>query len=200
MAAPTYQPGTAGNIVPEGTSLAAGKAVAALMDFSTILQASVQAKLTTGATAPTNPTTFNFHKVANATAAGNTLLTANIAAATTSVPVASSAGIAIGEKVALISAATGRGELVTVDSTTSTTLTLGAGTVNAYSTNDKVFRIDQTPGAASIGLGPGVAINTTTSLSRRPDSAWVWILNVTNTDNAQTVTVAASYDTNPTFQ
>jgi hypothetical protein len=199
MAAPTYAAGTPGNAL-NNVALAAGKNAAALVDLSTVVGGALHCKMTTGGTAPTAATSFYCYRVHGATAAGNTTLTAGAAGGPTSLSVGSVAGISSGQKVAIVTAAGLVGEVVTVTSVSGTTLTLGSGTINAYSAGDLVFLIEQTASGSTVSPGSSWSANTTYSTSIYPPAAWVWIVQAVNGDAAQPVTVAITLDKNPAFQ
>lgn len=199
MAAPTYAAGTPGNVI-NNAALAAGKNAAALADLSTVLGGALHCKMTTGGTAPTAATTFCCYRVYGATAAGNTTLAAGAAAGATSLSVGSVAGISSGQRIAVVTAAGLVGEVVTVSSVSGTTLTLGSGTLNAYSAGDLVFLIEQTASGGTIAPGSSWAANTSYSTSIYPPAAWVWILQAVNGDAAQAVSVSVTLDRNPAFQ
>ena len=198
MAAPTYAAGTPGNVLSQG--LPAGKNAAALVDLSTVLGGALHCKMTTGATAPSAATTFTLNRVSAAAAtAPNTTLSAAAAAGSTSLSVGSILGIAAGQKVALLAAATGIGEVVTVASASGTTLTLSGGTIGGYAAGDSIFHIEQTASGGSVAPGYSWSAGTTYSTSIYPPAAWVWVIYVSNADTAQPVNVSVTLDKNPTF-
>ncbi len=201
MAAPTYAAGTPGNVI-SSLPLAAGgsKNAAALVDLSTVLGGALHCKMTTGGTPPTAATTFSCYRVYGATSAGNTTLSAGAAVGSTSLSVGSSAGISAGQKVALLTAAGLIGEVITVSSVAGTTLTLVAGTIDAYSAGDLVFLIEQTASGGTITPGSSWAANASYSTSIYPPAAWVWVVQAVNADTAQPVTVSVTVDRNPSFQ
>jgi len=199
MAAPTYAAGTPGNVLNNAT-LAAGKNAAALVDLSTAVGGALNCKMTTGSTAPTAATSFYCNRVYGATAAGNTTLAAAASAGATSLAVGSADGIASGQRVAFVTAAGLVGEVVTVSSISGTTLTLGSGTINAYSAGDLVFLIEQTASGGSVSPGSSWSASTTYSTSIYPPAAWVWIVQAVNGDSAQAVTISVTLDKNPAFQ
>lgn len=199
MAAPTYSAGTPGNVI-NSAALAAGKNAAAVVDLSTVVGGALHCKMTTGGTAPTTGTTFSCYRVYGATAAGNTSLSAAAAAGATSLSVGSAVGISVGQKVAVVTAAGLVGEVVTVSSVSGTTLTLGSGTIDSYSTGDLVFLIEQTASGGTVAPGSSWAASTSYSTSIYPPAAWVWIVQAVNGDAAQSVTVSVTLDRNPTFQ
>lgn len=199
MPSPTYSPGTLGNVL-NGASLAAGKNAAALVDLIGNIGAGLDCQFTTGATAITAPVTFACYRAKATTAAGNTTISGTVTAGSTSASVASAAGIGKGQLVALIAASTGVGEIVTVSSVAGTTLTLAAGTTNAYAASDKVFLVEQAPSGGSAAPGTSWAANTTYGTSIYPPSDFVWVLQAKNTDSGQAVTISATLDKQPAFQ
>jgi hypothetical protein len=202
MAAPTYSAGTPGNVI-NGVSLAAGgsKNSAALVDLSTVLGGALHCQMTTGSTAPTAATTFRcFRAYASTAASPSTTLSAGASAGATSLSVNSASGINKGQQIAIITAAGLVGEIVTVSSISGTTLTLSAGMINNYSTNDLVFLIEQTASGGTVAPGSSWAANTTYSTTIYPPSAWLWIVQAINADTAQAVVVSVTLDKNPTFQ
>jgi hypothetical protein len=202
MAAPTYSAGTLGNVI-SGVSLAAGgtKNTAALVDLTTVVGGALHCQMTTGATAPTAATTFRCYRAYAATAASpSTTLSAGVSAGATSLSVNSTGGINKGQQVAVVTASGLVGETVTVSSISGTTLTLSAGTINAYSTNDLVFLIEQTASGGTVAPGSSWVANTTYSTTIYPPSAWLWIVQAVNGDALQGVTVSVTLDKNPSFQ
>jgi hypothetical protein len=202
MAAPTYSAGTPGNVF-NNVPLAAGgsKNVAALVDLTTVVGGALHCKMLTGATPPTQATTFRCFRVYAATAAApSAMLSGTATAGTTSLPVNSSAGVSSGQQIAIVTAAGLVGEIVTVTSVSGTTLTLSAGTINAYSTGDLVFLVEQTASGGTIAPGGSWVANAVYSTSIYPPAAWLWIVQAVNADTAQSVTVSATVDKNPSFQ
>lgn len=202
MAAPSYSAGTIGNVI-NGVSLASGasKNAAALVDLSTVLGGALHCQMSTGATAPTAATTFRCFRVYAATAtAPSTTLAGAVTIGATSVSVGSAAGINKGQQIAILTAAGLVGEIVTVSSVSGTTLTLAAGTINGYSANDLVFLIEQSATGGTVAPGSSWAANTTYSTSIYPPSAWLWVVQATNADTAQAVSVSVTLDRNPSFQ
>jgi len=201
MAAPTYSAGTVGNVL-NGVTLAAGgtKNAAALVDLSTVLGGALHCQMATGSTPPTAATTFRCLRVYAATVtAPNATLSSAVVAGATSITVSSAAGITRGQVIAIVTAAGLVGEIVTVTSIAGNTLTLAAGTINAYSSGDLVFLIEQAASGGTVAPGSSWAANTTYSTSIYPPSAWLWIVQATNNDTAQAVTVSVTLDKNPAF-
>ena len=91
------------------------------------------------------------------------------------------------------------GEIVTISSVSGTTLTLSAGTINAYSTGDLVFLVEQAASGGTIAPGSSGVANAVYSTSIYPPPAWLWIVQAVNADTAQSVTVSATLDKNPAF-
>jgi hypothetical protein len=202
MAAPTYSAGTPGNVI-NGVALAAGgtKNTAALVDLSTVLGGALHCQMTIGSTAPTAATTFRCFRAYAATAASpGTTLSAAASSGATTLSVNSASGINRGQQIAILTAAGLVGEVVTVSSISGATLTLAAGTINGYSTNDLVFLIEQTASGGTVAPGSSWAANTTYSTTIYPPSAWLWIVQAVNADPAQAVTVSVTLDKNPAFQ
>lgn len=201
MAAPTYSAGTPGNVF-NNVSLAAGggKNVAALVDLSTVLGGALHCQVATGATAPTAATTFRCLRVYAATAAApNATLSAATTAGAASIAVSSVAGISRGQQVAIVTAAGLAGEIVTVSAISGTALTLSAGTLNTYSAGDLLFLIEQAASGGTVAPGSTWTANTVYSTSIYPPAAWVWIVQASNADTAQAVTVSVTLDKNPSF-
>lgn len=199
MAAPTYSAGTIGNVLASGTSLAHGANIAVLIDLSTKVGGAIGISMSTGGTPPTAATTFALHRVQGATAAGNTTLSAAVTGPASTIDVVSGTGIIAGQSLALISATTGIGEVVTTSSISGTTVTLTGNTENSYASGDKVFLIEQTASGGSSAPGSGWVLNNTYGTTLYPPAAWVWILHAINTDTAEAVSVCATLDTNPTI-
>lgn len=195
MPAPTYSTGSA---VLSAVSLAAGKNAAVLIDLSTVIQGMVWCQSETGATAPTVGTTFALRRAIGATAAGNTTLSAAPSAGATSISVNSATGITKGRTIAVISASTKLGEILTVSAITGTTLTVSA-LENAYSTNDLVFLVEDIPSGGTVVPGSSWAANTSYGTTMYPPIG-VWILHATNGDATNAVIVTAITDTVPTIQ
>lgn len=199
MPTPVYSAGAPGNLI-NGVSAAHGTTVAAFLDLSAAFEGQVVCELTTGATPPTSPTTFSAYKVyGNATPA--TLSAAATAGATT-ITVSSAAGIHANQKVVLQQASGSKlGEVVMVSGVSGTTLTLAAGTLNAYAIGDGVYLTAQ---AATATLQPG---SSTGSWAAGTDYSGVmflgtgqWAVAANNTDGSQTVTVTAGVDKITAYQ
>jgi hypothetical protein len=202
MAAPTYSAGTPGNVI-NGIGLASGgtKNSAALVDLSTVLGGALHCQMTTGSTAPTAATTFRcFRAYASTVASPSMTLSAAASSGSTTLSVNSASGINRGQQIAIVTAAGLVGEIATVSSISGATLTLAVGTINAYSTNDLVFLIEQTASGGTVAPGSSWAANTTYSTTIYPPSAWLWIVQAVNADTAQAVTASVTLDKNPAFQ
>jgi hypothetical protein len=199
MAAPTYSNGT--NLL-NGVSLAAGKNAAALIDLSTVIQGLVWVLMETGATAPTVGTTFSLRRVVGAKATGNTTITnsGGIASGATSITIGSATNIVKNRLIALISASTGVGEIVTATAVSGTTITISA-TENAYNLNDLVFLVeDIASGGTIVPSSSGTwAANTPYDTTLYPPIG-VWILHAANGDGTQAVTVTSLADEVATIQ
>ncbi len=87
---------------------------------------------------------------------------------------------------------------MTVTNVSGTTLTV-LPTINAYSTNDLVFLIEQTASGGAVAPGSSWAANTEYSTTIYPPSAWLWIIAAKNGDSTNSVTVTVNLDTNPAF-
>jgi hypothetical protein len=196
MAAPTYSAGSYGCVI-NAVSVTHGSNTAALVDLSTKLGGALLCKILTAATAITTATTFSLYRITCATASGNTTLSGNASAGATSLTVNSATGISKNCIIAVVTAGGLVGEIVTVSNVSGTTLTVTA-TINAYSTNDLVFLIEQTA-TATCAPGGSWAANTEYSQSLYPPAAFLWIIAAKNADSTQSVTVTVNLDTNPAF-
>jgi hypothetical protein len=196
MAAPTY---TLGTNALNSVSLAPGKNTAALVDLSTVIQGLVWVMFETGTSTPGGGVTFSLRRVIGATAAGNTTLSSGVSAAATSISVGSATNITKGRLIALIAAATGVGEIVTVSTVSGTTITINA-TVNSYLTNDLVFLVEDFASGGSItpSLNGAWSANTPYDTTLYPPIG-VWILHAVNGDT-QTDTVTVLVDKVATIQ
>jgi len=200
MAAPTYSAGTYGNVI-NGVSVAHSTNIAALVDLTTKLGGALLCKILTAATAITAPVTFSCYRITAALAGTpNTTLTSGYSAGVTSIAVASVTGISKNSKIFLWSpgASPPVGEIVTVSNIASLVLTVNA-TVNAYSSADYVFLIEQTPTGGVVAPGSSWVAATEYSASIYPPPAWLWCVQASNGDGAQPATVTINLDTNPAF-
>ncbi len=197
MAAPTYSAGSYGGVI-NAVSVAHGANSAALVDLSTKLGGALLCKILTAASAITTATTFSAYRISGATASGNTTLSAGASGGATSLSVNSATGIGKNTVIAVVTASGLVGELVTVTNVSGSTLTVNA-TINAYSTNDLVFLIEQTPSGGSVAPGLSWAANTEYSTTIYPPAAFLWILAAKNGDGSNSVTVTVTLDTNPAF-
>ncbi len=197
MAAPTYSQGTYGGII-NAVSVAHGTNIAALIDLTLKLGGALLCKFLTGSSAITAALNFKLYRVTCALAGTpNTTLTSGYSAGATSIAVASVTGVSKNCIIMLSPAAGGLGEIVTVSNISALTLTVSA-TVNAYSSGDYVFLLEQTS-TISIAPGSSWAASTEYSQSIYPPAAWLWCLQAQNTDSTNAVTVTANLDTNPAF-
>jgi len=196
MATPTYSAGTYGGVI-NAVSVAHGANSAALVDLSTKLGGALLCKILTASSAITAATTFSLYRVTAATASGNTTLSGNASAGATSLGLNSATGISKNCIIAVVTASGVVGEIVTVTNVSGTTLTVSA-TINAYSTNDLVFVIEQMP-TATVAPGSSWVANTEYSQSIYPPAAFLWIIAAKNTDTTNAVTVTINLDTNPAF-
>jgi hypothetical protein len=197
MAAPTYSAGSLGNVI-NAVNVVKGGNSAALVDLSTVLGGALLCKILTGAAPITVPFTFGCYRVTGATAAGKTTLTAAAVVGASSLTVASASGIGKSAVIAVVKAATLLGELVTVTNVNGTTLTVSP-LINAYSINDLVFLIEQTPSGGVVAPGSSWVANTEYSTTIYPPAAWLWIVAAKNGDATNAVTVTVTLDKNPTF-
>jgi hypothetical protein len=197
MPSPVYAAGTPGNLI-SGVSVAAGgtKTVAAFLDISTCVEGQVTCEMTTGTTAPpTLGTTFSAYKAYAAGASAPITLTASAAASSTSLSVSNTTDLHAGQQVALVSASTKVGELVTISAISGTTLTVGA-TTYGYNSGDLLYLAAQT---ASFAVQPTNPSTGTWAPSKDYSSVLFlgpsqWIIAANNTDTAQPVTVNVTYD------
>ncbi len=198
MPSPVYSAGTPGNVV-NGLAVAKSSTVAAFLDLSTCVEGQVTCEMTTGPAAPTAATTFGAYKAYAAGASAPISLTTAVAAGATSLPLSGAAGLHQNQKVALIAAATGQGEVVTVTAAPSGTGAQSiacSATLNAYAAGDKVYLMAR---SATVMVGPsdpatqGWAINTDYSGELFLGPAQ-WIIGISNTDTGQGVTVSVTVD------
>lgn len=193
MPSPVYSAGAPGNLI-NGVSVAKGTTVAAFLDLSAAYEGQVVCEMTTGATAPTAATTFSIYKVyGNATPV--TLSAAAILGAT-SVSVSSAAGINVGQNIVLQQASGSKlGEVVTVSGVSGTTLTLKAGTINAYSSGDSVYLIAQNAVIPVAPQNPSGGWTASTDYSAPVTlGTGQYVVAAANGDAAQAVTVTVSVD------
>jgi hypothetical protein len=197
MAAPTYSAGTYGGVI-SAVSVAHGATTAALVDLTTKMDGALLCKILTGTSPITVATTFKLYRITCATAAAsNTTLSASASAGATSLSVNSATGISKNCVIAVVTASGLVGEIVTVSTVSGTTLTVTA-TINAYSTNDLVFLIEQTP-TTTVQPGTSWSANTEYSVSIYPPLSMLWIIAAANGDSSNSVTVTVNLDTNPAF-
>lgn len=198
MPSPVYSAGTPGNVV-NGLAVAKSSTVAAFLDLSTCVEGQVTCEMATGATAPTAATTFGAYKAYAAGASSPITITGTVSAGGTSLPVSGAAGLHQNQKVALIAAASGQGEIVTLTAAPSGTGAQSiacSATINAYAANDKVYLMSR---SASFSVGPSDPAsqgwaNTTDYSGAMFLGPAQWIIGINNTDAAQAVTVNVTVD------
>jgi hypothetical protein len=196
MPSPVYSAGTPGNLI-SAASIATTKTVVAFLDLSTCIEGQVTCELVTGTgTAPAAPTTFSAYKAYAAGASASITLTATAAAGATSLSVSNTTGLSVGQQVALVSASTKVGELVTISAISGTTLTVTAITASTgtYASGSFVYLCAQT---ASFAVSPCNAAGTWAASQDYSSVLFLcpsqWIIAANNT-SAVTVTVNATYD------
>ncbi len=198
MPSPVYSAGTPGNVM-NGMPVAKSSTVAAFLDFSTCVEGQVTCELVTGATAPTAATTFGAYKAYAAGPSAPITLSAAIAAGAMSLPLSVAVGLHQNQHVALISATSGQGEVVTLTAAPSGTGPQSiacSATINAYAQSDAVYLIAQTPSFTCSPANPATLTWTANSdysslLLLGPAK---WIVAASNTDTAQSVTVSMTVD------
>jgi hypothetical protein len=191
---PTYTPGSLGNGI-NAVSLAHGTSIACLIDATLVLGVAANCQILTGASAITAAVTFSMYRAPGQTkAAPQTTLSAGPSSGATSISVTSATGIGKNCLIAIIPAAGGVGEIVTVSNVSGTTLTVGALT-NSYSSSDLVFLLEQTPTGGASSPGSSWAANTEYGSSLYPPASWLWICGVKNTDTSNAATISITYDT-----
>lgn len=200
MPSPQMTVGAYGNLI-DGISVAAGATIGAYLPNSgTDIETQLSAEFTTGTTAPAASIIFSAYKVSggtgtSASAAAETTLSASASAGASSLSVTAATGINnVAQLVALQNASSPyKGEVVQVASVSGTTVTLKSGTttINAYSSGDYVYLIDQT---AAFAVAPGSSWAASTEYSGDlflPTARWFVAADNTS---AQSVTVYATYD------
>jgi hypothetical protein len=197
MAAPTYSAGSLGNVI-NAITVTKGANSAALVDLSTVLGGALLCKILTSSPVITAAVTFGCYRVTGATATGNTTLLAAASAGATTLSVRSASGIGKNTVIAVVKAAGLVGELVAVSNVSGTTLTVAA-TINAYSINDLVFLIEQTPSGGSVSPGSAWAASTEYSTTIYPPAAWLWIVAAKNNDASNSAAITVTLDKNPAF-
>lgn len=196
MSKPTMALGTPGNLA-NNVAVAHGATIAAFLDLSQVWEGQVVVEMTTGGTPPTVGTTFGAYKVYG-NQSQNTLSSAVGSAGATSISVASSAGLHVGQKIALVAAGSKVGEVVTITGAITGTGPYSvpvSATINTYAIGDYVLLIAQAPTysetpasitgtfAASTDYSAPMALGTSQ-----------WVIAANNADSAQSVTVSMSYD------
>ncbi|MHB1559514.1 MAG: hypothetical protein ACYC61_18865 [Isosphaeraceae bacterium] len=198
MPSPVYSAGTPGNVI-SNLPVAKSSTVAAFLDISTCVEGQVTCEMATGATAPTAPTTFGAYKAYAAGASAPITLTAPVTAGAVSLPLSGAVGLHQNQKVALIAAATGRGEIVTLAAAPAGTAAQSiacSATLNAYAANDEVYLMVQ---VASSQVSPSSPANQSWSANTDYSGEMFlgpaqWVIGINNTDTAQSVTVSATVD------
>jgi hypothetical protein len=202
MPSPVYSAGAPGNLI-NGVSVAKGSTIAAFLDLSNIFEGQVTCEMTTGGTAPTAGTTFSVYKVYGNSSA-NTISSASAAGAT-SITVSGSAGLHVGQKVALQQASGSKlGELVTISGaiTGSGPYTMPVtALVNSYSSGDAVYLVGQTATAVVTPSSPSGTWAASTDYSGAMFlGTGQWAIAGNNGDGTQTVTVTVSVDKITAYQ
>lgn len=199
MPQPVYVLGAPGGVL-NAVNVAKSTTIAAFIDVSSYFKSDLVCQVDTTTTAPTAGTVFSAYPVyGNSTT--NTLSTP-VAVGGTSISVASKTAIAINQKIAIIAAATGVGEVVNV-----TAAPTGTGpytvaispTLNAYATSDHVYLMTQTTGL-NIAPMPGTPVASTDESLPLAVETGQWILAINNTDTAQPVVVTVSRNDLEKFQ
>lgn len=198
MPSPVYSAGTPGNLM-SGVTVPFGKTVAAFLDLSTDVEGQVTCEMVTGVTAPTAPTVFGAYKAYAAGASAPITLTAAVAVGATSLPLSGATGLHQNQMIALISASTGEGEIVTLTAAPSGTGAQSiacSATINAYAQNDLVYLIAQTPSLTRAPSNPSTlawVVNSDYSAEMEIGAA-KWVIGASNTDGAQSTTVTITVD------
>ena len=191
MPQPVYALGAPGGVL-NAVSVAKSTTIAAFIDVSSYFKSDLVCQVDTTATAPTAGTSFSAYSVyGNATT--NTLSSAVVVGAT-SISVASKTAIEPNQKIALIAAATGVGEVVTVTAaptgTGPYTVAISA-TLNAYATSDHVYLMAQTTSLTVSPMTVTPVASTDYSLPLLLETGQ-WVLGINNADTAQPVSVTVS--------
>jgi hypothetical protein len=200
MPAPVYSAGTPGNVI-NGVSVAKGANAAAFLDLSAAIEGQLNCEMTTGGTAPTAGTVFSAYRAYAGGSAAPITLSAAAASGATSLSVSSTAGLHVGQNVALQQASGSKlGEVVTISAISGTTLTVSA-TVNSYSVGDGLYYMGQT---ALFTITPS---NSSGSWAASKDysaplllGTGQYIVAANNTDASATVTVSVTADKVTSFQ
>ncbi len=201
MPSPVYVAGTPGNLA-SSLAVTPGATAAVLLDISTDVEGQLTCELIIGSTAPTAPTTFDAYGAYAAGSSAPLSLSGSAASGTTALPLNASgnlAGLHTGQKVAVISASSGVGEIVTLSATPSGTgaQSVGCSTlINSYASGDHVYLMASTPTAAVAPADPSSLTwaPSTDYSSRVYLGASQYIIGVANTDAAANVTVALTLD------
>lgn len=209
MPAPVISAGTLGGLL-NNVTLATGKNAAALLNLLTTgiggnadIQGYVTCELVTGSTAPTAATVFACQPVYPASTTPPLTLSGSAASGALALPLNGSTNLEFlhqGQKVAVLSASTGVGEIVAMTASPSGTgaQSVACGTLtNSYSSGDHVFFINRTPFPSvspSEITSQGWAANSDYSAEMQV-SGGLYVLVATNTDTtAPSVVVAAMVD------
>ena len=189
MAAPQYSPGTLGNFVATGTSLAAAGNFAALLDCSPDFEAQLTAGMETGGTvaATAGVTVSAYHTYGAAPA--TTLTSSTTAGTATVLPVASASGIKLGQYLGVDT------ELCLVTAVSGLNITVSK-TQYAHASSANVYLIEQSPSATvqlSNPTGAAYAINSCYSKTLYLPTSKYWIVYV-NLDATNAVTIEGTLD------
>ncbi len=193
MPTPSYSLGAPGGVL-NAVSVPKSSTIAAFIDVSSLFKSDLLCQADTGTTAPAsgNGTSFSAYPVA-----GNqttNMLSTAVAVGATSISVTSRTAINPNQKIALIAAASGVGEVVTVTGAPTGTGPYAvpiSATLNAYAANDHAYLMAQTTTLAvnPMPITPGVSSDYSMQLSVETGQ---YILAVNNPDTAQPVTATVS--------
>jgi len=191
MAAPTYNPGTLGGVFASGTSLGASKQLGTLIDLTAAWEGQLHCKMQTGASvsATAGVAWGVYHAYASTT------ITGTVNAGATTIPVASTTGLQVGQAIGLKQAGASVGEIVTISAISGSNLTVGA-TINSYANNDLVYQIEQTESYRVQPGGTNGSYSANSVYSKElylPQSKYY--IKATNQDATNAVTIEATLDT-----
>ena len=201
MPTPSYSFGAPGGVL-NAVSVPKSSTIAAFIDVSAYFKSDLLCQADTGTAAPAsgNGTSFSAYPVAgNQTT--NTLST-SVAVAATSISVASKTAINPNQKIALIAAASGVGEVVTVTGAPTGTGPFAvpiSATLNAYAANDHVYLMAQTTTLTVNPMSITPAPSTDYSMQLAVETGQ-YILAVYNPDTAQAVTATVSRNDLKSYQ
>lgn len=199
MPVPVYSAGSPGNVI-NGISVAKSANAVAFLDLSAEFEGQLSCQVDTLTATPTAGTTFSAYKVyGNKTT--NTL-SSTVNAGATSIAVASATAIHPNQRIALIAASTGVGEIVTVTAAPTGTgpYTIAiSGTINAYASGDHVYLIAQSTTHAIAPMPQTPAASTDYSAPMTLGTGQ-WIIAAANADTAEAVTVTISLDSVTAYQ